>query len=130
MAIFGQLLDIASLNAYILWGIKYPKNSETKDGRRYFLLQLGEALIKQNIIRRYNAQGRLRNTLKQFMRDVVPDLASAPVETPRERLASGRCYLCPRNKDRKSRQFCKECQNFVCAEHFVKEVKCFRCKED
>lgn len=134
MAIFGQLLDIACLNAYILWNIKYPKNSKTKDDRRYFLLQLGEALVKDNIIRRYNRPGRLSKTLKQYMRDVVPELASAaveaPIEAPRERHVSGRCYLCSRNKDRKSRQFCNKCQNFVCAEHLVKEVKCIKCKDD
>lgn len=130
MAIFGQILDIAALNAYILWGIKYPKMSKTKDDRRYFLLQLGEALVKENVVRRYNGPGRLNTTLKQYMRDVVPDLATALVETPRERLTSGRCYLCIRKKDRKSRQVCKECQNFVCAEHHVKELKCLKCKDN
>ncbi|XP_050313063.1 uncharacterized protein LOC126748103 [Anthonomus grandis grandis] len=123
MAIFGQLLDIAALNSFILWDIKYPKIKKSKDDRRYFLLQLGESLVKEYIVRRYNNSGRLSKTLRQYMRDVVPDLASPPVENQNERLVkSGRCYLCDRNRDRKSRQLCKECQNFVCAEHHVKEV--------
>lgn len=38
-----------------------------------------------------------------------------------------RCFLCPRKKDRKSRQYCVLCKQSVCSEHSEKKAVCKSC---
>ena len=35
----------------------------------------------------------------------------------KEEVKKGRCHMCPRKKDRKSRQKCSECKLNICDEH-------------
>jgi len=38
-----------------------------------------------------------------------------------------RCAICPRTKDRKSRQACMRCERLICAEHSKQLLMCVQC---
>lgn len=130
MATFGQLLDISGLNAFILWSLKFPNESATKDCRRKFLLEFGESLIKGNAIKRFGTEKNMHTTLRNHIIDVFPELANTNVVEHQEveRSTPGRCYICDRKKDRKCRQMCSKCNRFVCAFHSKKQVVCEKCQ--
>lgn len=130
MAIFGQLLDVAGINSFILWGLKFPeKQLGSKDLRRKFLLELGELLIRENMIRRFKTDKNLQTNIKSYITEIIPEL-SVGSEERREVVrptTAVRCYLCDRKQDRKCRQSCHDCQKFTCASHSTKQVICENC---
>lgn len=128
MVIFGHLIDTAALNSFILWRLKYPDwNKSYLDARRKFLLCLGKELVKDQIRRRFGNKDRIQQLIRDHMITVVPELGGPHVPPLAER-SSGRCVICPRQKDRKTRNKCESCKNFVCLEHSEKKVFCGQCK--
>ncbi|XP_060536366.1 uncharacterized protein LOC132708207 [Cylas formicarius] len=103
MAIFGQLLDVAALNAFISLSAKFPdEKSKSKNSRSKFLLDLGESLIRENVIRRFKTEPRIPNSVQSYVLEMFPELEKQHeihYEEP-ERPVSGRCYLCNRKNDR------------------------------
>lgn len=129
MVIFGHMIDTAALNSFILWKIKYPEwNKSYLDARRKFLLSLGKELTRENIVRRFGKKDRLPQTIRDHMVTVVPELGSRPVVPAGER-TSGRCTLCPRKSDRKTRNKCEICGQFICVEHSQKKIICITCNK-
>lgn len=126
MAIFFHLLDIGGINAYKLWMLKNPDWKKNRlDRRRMFLLELGQELIRKNIIRRYQNDKSLHSNIKQSMLTTLPELNimnEQPVIGRKQR-----CFLCDRSKDRKSRKVCIRCNQFVCAEHSKNITVCNKC---
>lgn len=131
MVIFGQLLDVAGINAFTLWGLKFPNESASKDCRRKFLLALGESLIKGNAFRRFETEKNMQKTLRNYFIDVFPELENKNVVEHQEveRPAFRRCYLCDRKKDRKCRQVCCQCNRPVCVLHSKKRIVCETCQD-
>lgn len=128
MVIFFHLLDIGGINAYKLWMLKNSDwNSNHLDNRRMFLLELGKELIRNNIIRRYEHDKSLNSNIKQHMITVLPELNERNELPPPIIRRPQRCYLCNRNKDRKSRKFCIRCNQYVCAEHSKNKTVCCKC---
>lgn len=130
MVMFGQLLDVAGINSFILWGLKFPKErSSSKDCRRKFLLALGESLIKGNAVRRFETEKTMHKTIRNYILDIFPELEDRNGEHQElERPTPGRCYLCDRKRDRKCRQICCHCKRFVCASHSGKQTICQKCE--
>lgn len=132
MAIFYHMLDIAAINSYKLWIHKNPEWEKNRlDKRRMFLLELGQQLVRNNIIRRYNEDHSLHQKIKQNMIVVLPELNTGnerkePVPNNKK---SGRCYICPRNVDKKSRKLCVQCTRYVCAAHSNIKTICNKCNE-
>lgn len=111
VAVFCNLLDMACYNAFVLYTQAFPQyNIRKTHRRRCFLLDLGMTL---------SAAQRERRTLPS---QVLP-LPSSSNEAPPKK---GRCYLCPRTADRKSRAVCCSCSKNICSNHTV--VKCSNCE--
>lgn len=128
MAIFFHLLDIGGINAYKLWMLKNPDWKKNRlDRRRMFLLELGQELIRKNIIHRYQNDKSLHSNIKQSMLTILPELNIRNEQPVPVIGRKQRCFLCDRNKDRKSRKFCIRCNQFVCAEHSKNITVCNKC---
>uniref|UniRef100_A0A8D0GYX9 PiggyBac transposable element-derived protein domain-containing protein n=1 Tax=Sphenodon punctatus TaxID=8508 RepID=A0A8D0GYX9_SPHPU len=116
MVVFSNIVDIACLNAYIIWSLAFPTwKSGNLSRRRLFLLELSREMITpcieaRNIANLPGTSRRLASTVV----GVVPD--------NRKR---GRCHICTREGDRKSQQRCATCKLFVCPPHSV--VNCRMC---
>lgn len=72
---FHHILDIAAaINAFKLSIHANPEwHKNDKDARRKFLLQLGEVLVKENIVRRFKNK-YIQQEIKQLMIQVVPEI--------------------------------------------------------
>lgn len=128
MVIFGHIIDTAALNSFILWKIKYPDWKDSYlDARRTFLLCLGKELVKNHTIRRYKNKDRLQQPIRDHMLTVVPECDRQI--NPIAQRWSGRCYICTRKNDRKTRNKCEVCAKFVCVEHSKKKVICTQCEK-
>ena len=128
MVIFSHLIDVAGINSYKLWLLKYPDwNKTILSKRKMFLLAVGKELIKENVYRRYNNKYIQKNQ-KRHMTDVFPELLEITEPTvEKQNYTRGRCHICQRGKDRKTRKICVKCDNFVCLEHAKSEIVCVKC---
>ena len=124
LALFFDFIDIAGHNAFCAWSDHDPNYNVGKShSRRLFLMQLAEDMVKPLI------DGRARNPVGIQ----VPILAAirmfVSVEhriarhiRPQENKCIGRCAVCARGQDRKSRSKCDSCNNFICREHSEKKT--------
>jgi hypothetical protein len=105
--VFCNLVDIAAYNAFILYQQCFPDWEKKKSHRRrLFLVELGVSLSE-----------KYRDSRKS---SVVSSVPSGPEK--------GRCIVCPRSRDRKTRSKCENCQAFVCEEHMKQVcVECSNC---
>lgn len=131
MTLFYHIIDIAAINAYQIWILKNPNyKSGHLDARRKFLLQLGKDLAKENMVFRFRNNNGLKATTKENILKIMPELLSENTTPTRQVANQGRCFLCARSKDRKSRQLCVKCERFVCVQHSEKQICCITCKEE
>ena len=130
-AVFYNILDIAAYNAFVLFHLRPPAQGFNFEQRaRYkFLSMLGEALIKPNIIARSQLTVGLHATTTQaieaFGVETQPQATGRKI--PNEDNKKGRCHVCTRKQDRKSRQKCCKCNLFVCNDHAETTVICSNC---
>lgn len=117
LTVFFSIMNITSINSYII----LRDNIGPKDtgDRRYFIRLLGKELCLSLMNRRASIPTlpmNLRSRIKELCG--VPARAPAPQEIDEDNLPStGRCYLCARQQNRKSRTRCPRCKFFVCREH-------------
>lgn len=98
------MLDIAAVNAFVVWTKINPGYHVGKrHRRRLFLEELGQTLACTLPV------------VKPTRTLPTPQLAS---ENKRSR-----CHLCPRNVDKKVPSKCSKCQKFTCLGHSV----CYEC---
>lgn len=113
LRLFYGMLDQAAINAYVIHNLVQKPNAAI---RRKFLEKLGFELARPYMER------RLQNILPQDLRKNINDILGKTVhnevlELPAKRPKSGRCYLCPRNRDRKTKMWCLKCNKPVCVDH-------------
>lgn len=130
MAMFYHMIDISAINAYKIWIMHNPDYAKGYlDGRRKFLLELGKDLAKENMTFRYRNPNGLHISIKEHILKIIPELQLHDIpQDPGREAVQGRCFLCSRTKDRKSRQRCLKCNRFVCVEHSEKQICCIKCK--
>lgn len=133
--LFMNVIDIAALNAYVLYIEKNPdwqKNSKSR--RRLFLLKLGDELTRNNMENRARTPIQ-KSYVKLALQDCgIMTVANEPgnilqqVQTKKR----GRCCFCPRKKDAKVNTKCDHCKKFVCNDHRSKKetILCHVCKAD
>lgn len=115
MVIFYNMIDISALNSYIIWLHANPEwNIRVRHKRRVFLVELGKALLQQNLERRAVLQRQPEP------RRHVAEPSAAPKSSGKR----GRCVICPRSKDLKHSVVCCKCGSFVCKDHLL----CFNCQ--
>ena len=105
--VFCNVLDIACLNSYVLHKHLIPEcNAGKPNRRRLFLLTLGYALTEPATTARSQ---------------ITAPRALGPADGP----LKGRCHLCNRSADRKTRTKCSSCTKFTCQEHL--QQVCMSC---
>jgi hypothetical protein len=98
VVVFCNLIDIAAFNAFVLYCDIFPDYQKAvRHRRRLFLTDLGMSLSEKH--------RRERNS---------PSITPAPTSSS---VLRGRCDLCPRTADRKSKTKCCQCNKFVCSDH-------------
>ncbi|PAA53757.1 hypothetical protein BOX15_Mlig004292g1 [Macrostomum lignano] len=108
--VFCNLLNIAGLNSFLLHQTVFPNRfANAPHRRRLYLVALGRALT-------------------QPLRYQVEAGRNPPATVPVHGVQRGRCHMCGRSKDRKTRTRCTHCDRFCCAEH-LQEI-CLACTGD
>lgn len=135
LRMFMDLVDIAALNAYIIWTSKYPNwKINDRSRRQLFIRELGVELIRSNVILRQsvisNHHYHITYSFELFNKLVgipQPSVSSCDDVTNK-----ARCFFCMRNKDRKSKIKCEKCFKSICTKHqFQKKyVYCPNCFND
>lgn len=125
VAIFMNLLGVAAYNSYVVWRAKHPEwESKSSHRRRLYIIELGKALVLPHIRQRnrINLQRPIQHAIQLVLQEEAE--AIEPVET----LSQGRCFLCSRKNDRKSRIRCCHCHRFVCGSHSQNTRVCRECQ--
>lgn len=143
-AFFCNMLDVAALAAYILYGENNHLNTTTsrkQSIRRSFLLDLGRELVLPAITER-STNARIcsiftkRVAIESFLgHSVAHPLATAeshhPTEPDGRRKFTGYCYICkngPEKHRRKTRKSCCNCNRPICDQHTLTISKCHSCE--
>ena len=129
VVLFGNCIDVGAVAAFVCWVAKFPewKSSEGKRRRRIFLLDVGESLVLPHIQVR-SANPSLQRHIRTAMKMVGVELPNP--EQPDRGGSDGkrkRCYLCPRQVDKKVRLNCNSCRQPVCPTHSVQQTVCEQC---
>ena len=104
MAVFYNILNVAACNSDVLFKLQPPSTGFNLNHRaRYkFVMMLGETMIKPNMVTQSQlATGlNLSNSMafQAFNLEVRPQANQCKIA--KEELKKGRCYMCPRKKDR------------------------------
>ena len=138
--LFYNILDVSAINAYIIWLHLNPQwHAKITHRRRLFLKQLGKDLALPHMTSRLRVPGlsiQLRTTIEECLQErddsqrVGEDDAGqddddepAGAHNIAHKRKQGRCIMCDRNKDKKSRTTCQKCGSFACTDHMVSICK-------
>lgn len=119
LTVVFSLLNTAAINALVIYR---ENNQDFKLARRLFLKMLGFELIRDHISERKNnprIPRIIRQKIEQFGQETP---AVPPAKIPK---LMGRCSVCPRSRDRKTKYSCSNCKSLVCLEHAV--MTCQNC---
>lgn len=125
LAIFFQLLNIAGVNSQILYN---QIHDERHKYRRIFLKNLSLSLMKQHLEERAMLKN-LPVDIKCFLnkyKQQQPQQENEDIGEPSPKMRK-RCRFCGRAKNRVTTLRCSSCNEFVCKEHSVTEIKCDTC---
>ena len=134
MVLFFNILDTAAIASFVIWMCNNPDWNKSSKAirRRQFIVSLGESLVVPLIRRRVDNPAQLRRPIMDAIQ--LLELDSGELETRSERpppanRTQGRCHLCPREIDRKTRKFCDKCHRPACPAHSVNKsnVLCDKC---
>ena len=131
LAIFYALLDIAGVNAHVLFT---SEDSNSKVARRDFLISVGKSLITPHIKRRLGDPG-LPRALVDVMKNAAgvtskdADAAGPSRQEVGQSRKRKRCFLCPSTNDNKHSTVCRQCNKTVCKNHSVLTVCCDECRQ-
>ena len=125
------MIDIAAINALIVWEAKNPQwNQNKKYQRRLFLEKLGLALVSHLLDFRSKTSKFLNKDIQNALAIVGypvsnKDPPAADVDSIHPKRKT--CSICEYSVDKKTSTQCCECSSFVCSEHSVKRVFCVTC---
>lgn len=105
VVLFCNLIDIAALNAYILYN-KLQADGNPLIKRRLFIKCLGKILCQE-----LQEQRRPVSTNPRLIKTQNSEDTQKP---PKKR---GRCHVCPRLLDKKATTMCTACHKNVCSAH-------------
>ena len=129
VVLFGNCIDVGAVTAFVCWVAKFPEwiSSEGEQRRHISLLDVGKSLVLPHTqVRSTNPS--LQHHIRTAMKMVGVELPNP--EQPdrggsdRERK---RCYLCPRQVDKKVRLNCNSCRQPVCLTHSIQQTVCEQC---
>ena len=116
ICIFLGILNIACMNSYVIHNGKCTKEGIQSLSRRDFLKKMGYELIKKWAFTRFSLPGQ-HFSVKTLMKQVF-NFSMTSGDTPRTSEGKQqRCNICPRSKDRKTKELCRQCKKPSCKEH-------------
>lgn len=127
MAVFYRLLNIGSINSFIL----YMCFKDTKMMTRFeFTKELGKMLVEPLLRRRLtvpNVRRETKETIKKILGENVVERAREDV--PNDKMEKRKtCSKCPSIKERKTQYKCIVCENAICLE--CSRKVCVDCAKD
>lgn len=125
MTFFFNIIDVAALNAYIVFTKEHPNyNIGVTHKRRIFLKDLAKELVIPHMQRR-STNPNLRRSVRECMSRFI-DICGPPAAHTSATIKRKRCSVCPSSIDRKSTMICITCKNNICNEHSVRMcTKCY-----
>jgi len=129
------MIDIAAINALIVWKAKNPQwNQNKKYQRRLFLEELGLSLVSNLLDFRSKTSKFLNKDVENALAIVgypmVKNLQEPePNENSTQPKKRKRCSICETSRDKKTSIQCCRCSEFVCNEHSVKLIYCTNCSK-
>lgn len=133
LCVFYNMLDIAALNALVIWKEKNPDwNKNKRFKRRLFLEELGISLATHLLDVRSQTSKFLHKDVQSALAVMgypKVEKASQELNETSTDLKRKRCSLCDRTKDRKTLNKCYKCSEPVCNEHCVKRLFCITCSK-
>lgn len=130
--LFLNIIDICTLNAYVIYMEKYPDWKKKNNARRrLFLHQLSDDLARNNMETRAQYRNHKEHT-KAALRDcgiAVYSATKAADEPANQDRKRARCFQCPRRCDKKVNTRCDRCKQFVCQNHRITKpnIVCTKC---
>ena len=130
LALFENFIDIAALNAFVIWTTKnteWVKDSLNK--RSLFLKSLSIKLVTPYVKRRsLNLVGIPSSVITDMSKIVSLEEKSSSQSS--ESQGKGRCHICSSGAKRSSRRKCEKCNKYACLNHSEKVTKilCNHCK--
>jgi hypothetical protein len=125
------MIDIAALNALIIWKAKNPQwHQNKKYQRRLFLEELGLSLVSDLLDFRSKTSKFLNKDIENALAIVGYPMAKnlpEPIENFTPSKKRKRCSICHTSRDRKTSLQCCHCSEFICNEHSVKLIYCTKC---
>nr|CAI5855201.1 unnamed protein product [Callosobruchus analis] len=112
LVIFYGLLNVASINAFVLLRHNRP-TSDTIKARRLFIKSLGKEIVSEYMSTRMSTSGLhtyIQNAIHKYS-SITPEAQPGPSRDNR-----GRCKYCAKRKTRYSCNFCK-CR--ICLDHIT-----------
>nr|CAH7739588.1 unnamed protein product [Callosobruchus chinensis] len=112
MTIFYTILNIAAINAHILYGCyKNHQNIDRKKFTKLLARQLAEPYLN---IRLYNSRipRELRLNIGRVLNKQLPIEESRSIQNQKRR----RCGICERKNDKKTKISCNKCERPMCGD--------------
>ncbi|XP_077300037.1 uncharacterized protein LOC143920894 isoform X2 [Arctopsyche grandis] len=138
--VFMELLDMAALNAYLLWINRYPNwKIGSADRQKLFIKELCLELVKPNILKRkvirqtYHVKQQYAiDVVLAYCEEVLPKspvvLTSTETKVVSKSTPSrGSCRFCPLPAKKRTRLMCYSCGKAVCLLHRIGLVSCPDC---
>lgn len=126
LAYFYNCLNIAGINAQVIFLAKYPDwEAKHSHRRRIFLENLGLQLLRPWLEKRVQVNGLPRATLAALKACGVEKKTADEDEEPVRKRK--RCHICPSSLDRKTVDRCSLCKEPCCNDHKKVTVICDYC---
>lgn len=120
MVLFYNIVDIAALNAFIVFKKEHPDYQKgVPHARRLFLKELARELVISHMKKR-SENPNIQRSVLDCMKSFISLPGSSNESIPEGEKKRKRCHFCPSNIDRKSKVVCGQCKNSICSEHSVK----------
>lgn len=120
--LFLEMIDMAALNAYVVYKLRYPEwKIKNKGNRKIFIENLANNLMKGNVVERHRVNPHLHqdviSSINLFYKhlNIFPPTAESRLEPAIKKIK--RCELCPRVEDKKDKKQYSVCKKFICLEH-------------
>jgi hypothetical protein len=134
MAMFYNMINIATVNALVIYANNIRKDQpDKKIKRKYFLLRITHDLVTPYVTQRYKLSTLIRNIRKaivlcRFVSDSEGNIMQDPEDYEVISRKQRHCHICHRSRDVKTQFVCKGCGHYICKGHMSMIVTCDICK--
>ncbi|XP_045489690.1 piggyBac transposable element-derived protein 4-like [Pieris rapae] len=118
LCIFYNMLNLSSINAYVIHVSNNVRNNKKPMSRRDFVMKIGDQLMEPWLRQRIQTV-TLRRDIKVMIQDILGDSSNIEAPVPSASNVRKICYLCPSKARRMTKHRCMKCKNAICGSHNV-----------